>query len=76
VLAAEVEGRGYACGSAAIAAVLWAARDLGAQQATVLRYATSGDVADGAIDGVVGYGAAVLWSAGTTAACAESGRWP
>jgi len=63
VLAAEEEGCGFACGSAAIAAVLWAARELGAQQATVLRYATSGDVADDEIDWVVGYGAAVLWSA-------------
>jgi AmmeMemoRadiSam system protein B len=63
VLAAEAEGAGYACGSAAVAAVLWAARDLGARQATVLRYGTSGDVADAAIDWVVGYGAAALWSA-------------
>jgi AmmeMemoRadiSam system protein B len=65
VLAAEEEGAGFACGSAAIAAVLWAARDLGARQATVLRYGTSGDVVDDAIDWVVGYGAAALWSAAT-----------
>ena len=66
VLAAEQEGAGYACGSAAIAAVLWAARDLGARQATVLRYGTSGDVADDAIDWVVGYGAAALWAHATS----------
>jgi AmmeMemoRadiSam system protein B len=63
VLSAGQEGAGLACGSAAIAAVLWAARDLGAQRAAVLRYGTSGDVAGDAIDWVVGYGAAVLWSA-------------
>jgi AmmeMemoRadiSam system protein B len=49
-----------ACGAAAIAAVLWGARDLGADKATVLRYGTSGDVA-GEHNAVVGYGAAVLW---------------
>jgi AmmeMemoRadiSam system protein B len=71
VLAAEEEGSGFACGSAAIAAVLWAARELGARQATVLRYATSGDVADNGIDWVVGYGAAVLWSAATPASAPD-----
>lgn len=62
VLGAEAEGAGYACGSGAIAAVLWAARDLGADQVTVLRYATSGDVT-GDEDSVVGYGAAAIWQA-------------
>ena len=61
LLAAEEQGAGYACGSAAIAAVLWAARDLGARQAAVLRYGTSGDIPGPAIDWVVGYGAAALW---------------
>lgn len=61
VLSAEDEGAGYACGSAAIAAVLWAARDAGADQATILRYGNSGDVARD-VDWVVGYGAAAIWS--------------
>jgi hypothetical protein len=60
VLAAETEGVGFACGSAAIAAVLWASRDLGAGQVSILRYATSGDVARD-MTWVVGYGAAVIW---------------
>lgn len=37
-------GRCYACGGAAIVAVMAAARALGATRAQVLRYATSGDV--------------------------------
>ncbi len=60
VLATQAEGRGQACGPGAIAAVLWAARALGATQARVVRHATSGDVS-GDFDQVVGYGAAVLW---------------
>ncbi len=59
VLGAEAEGRGEACGAGALAAVLWAARDLGADRARVLRHSTSGDVT-GDLDEVVGYGAAVL----------------
>jgi AmmeMemoRadiSam system protein B len=60
VLAAQAAGRGQACGPGAIAAVLWAARALGATRARVVRHATSGDVS-GDFDQVVGYGAAVLW---------------
>lgn len=60
VLAAEGEGAGYACGRGAIATVLWAAGRLGANQVTILRHATSGDVT-GDYDSVVGYGAAVIW---------------
>src|SRR5206468_2176712 len=60
VLAAEEQGAGSACGIGAIAAVLWAARDLGADRVDVLRYATSGDVT-GDYEAVVGYGAAVIW---------------
>ncbi|MBI4636590.1 MAG: AmmeMemoRadiSam system protein B [Candidatus Rokubacteria bacterium] len=59
VLSAEDERAGFACGSAALAAVLWAARALGADRARVLRHATSGDVT-GDYDRVVGYGAAVV----------------
>ncbi len=60
VIAAEPEGVGYACGSGAIAAVLWACRALGADQVTILHYGTSGDVEHNA-PWVVGYGAAAIW---------------
>ncbi|MEW6567515.1 MAG: AmmeMemoRadiSam system protein B [Chloroflexota bacterium] len=60
VLAAEEEGVGFACGRAAVAAVLWAAKDLGANRVRVLRHATSGDVT-GDYSSVVGYGAAVIF---------------
>jgi AmmeMemoRadiSam system protein B len=56
---AEANGRGYACGLGALAAVLWAARALGADQVRILNHATSGDVT-GDFSSVVGYGAAVL----------------
>ncbi len=55
----ERSGRGYACGLGALAAVMWAARELGADHAQVLRHATSGDIT-GDYTGVVGYGAAVV----------------
>jgi AmmeMemoRadiSam system protein B len=60
VLAAEDDGVGFACGRGAVAAVLWAARDLGADAARVVRHATSGDVT-GDFSSVVGYGAAVIY---------------
>ena len=60
VMDAEMEGVGFACGRGAIAAMLWAARQLGANQVNVLHYATSGDVS-GDYEAVVGYGAAVIW---------------
>lgn len=59
IFAAEASGRGAACGHAAVAAVLWAARALGADTVKVLRHATSGDVT-GDFSSVVGYGAAVI----------------
>ena len=55
----EARGKGYACGLGATAAVLWAARALGADKVQVLNHATSGDVT-GDFSSVVGYGAAVL----------------
>lgn len=65
VLEAEDEGVGFACGRGAIAAVLWAAEELGADRAQVLAYANSGDVT-GDTDSVVGYGAVVIYrSTGT-----------
>ena len=60
ILSAEEEHVGFACGRGAIAAVLWAARALGANQVDILNQATSGDVT-GKYDSVVGYGAAVIW---------------
>lgn len=66
VLAAESDGKGFACGKGAIAAVLWAARDLGATHTRVLKHATSGDVTRD-FDSVVGYGAAVVWKGQGTA---------
>jgi AmmeMemoRadiSam system protein B len=59
VLRAEDEGTGFACGAGALAAVLWAARDLAADQVRILCHATSGDVT-GEHEEVVGYGAAVV----------------
>jgi hypothetical protein len=61
---AERTGRGFACGHAAAAAVLWAAKALGADTVRVLRHATSGDVT-GDNSSVVGYGAAVVLRATT-----------
>ncbi len=59
VFEAERTGKGYACGHAAVAAVLWAARELGADTVKLLNYATSGDVT-GDYSGVVGYGSAAI----------------
>jgi AmmeMemoRadiSam system protein B len=59
VLLADEEGRGFACGKGALAAMLWAARDLGANHVQMLHYATSGDVT-GDFEQVVGYGSAVV----------------
>ena len=59
VLRAEDEGKGYACGRGALAAVMWAAKALGATRAQVLHHATSGDIT-GDFSRVVGYGAAVF----------------
>ena len=59
IFEAERTGKAFACGYAAVAAVLWAARELGANKVQVLRHATSGDVT-GDYSSVVGYGAAVV----------------
>jgi hypothetical protein len=60
VLEAEAEGAGFACGRGAVAAVLWAARSLGADRVRLLDHATSGDVT-GDMASVVGYGSAVIY---------------
>lgn len=59
IIRADELGQGFACGRGALAAILWAARELGADQARVVRHATSGDIT-GDYDRVVGYGAAVI----------------
>jgi len=59
VLQVEEEGKGFACGRNAIAAVLWAAKELGADSVKILKHATSGDVT-GDYSGVVGYAAAII----------------
>jgi hypothetical protein len=51
-----------ACGGGPIVAVMKAARALGAEQATVLRYADSGDEAERNKSRVVGYMSAALWA--------------
>ncbi len=56
----ERRGRGFACGLGAVAAVMWASKELGADRAEVVRYATSGDVT-GDYSQVVGYGAAAFY---------------
>jgi AmmeMemoRadiSam system protein B len=65
VLSAEDEGLGFACGRGAIAAVLWATRDLGADAVKVLHHATSGDVTSD-YSSVVGYGSAVVYKQTTS----------
>jgi AmmeMemoRadiSam system protein B len=55
----ERKGKGYACGLGALTAVMWAARELGANSVKILRHATSGDIT-GDYDSVVGYGAAAI----------------
>jgi AmmeMemoRadiSam system protein B len=59
VLSVEEEGKGFACGRGALAAVLWAAKELGANHVQIVRHATSGEIT-GDYDRVVGYAAAVI----------------
>jgi AmmeMemoRadiSam system protein B len=59
IFEAEQSSRGFACGRAAVASVLWASRALGANRVKILQHATSGDVT-GDLSSVVGYGAAVI----------------
>lgn len=56
----EAESRGFACGLGAIAAVLWAARGLGADTVDILNRANSGDVT-GDRSSVVGYASGVVY---------------
>ena len=59
IFKADSSGTGFACGMAAIAAVLWAAKELGADKVEVLHHSTSADET-GDTSSVVGYGAAVV----------------
>jgi AmmeMemoRadiSam system protein B len=59
IFKAEYNKDGFACGLGALAAVLWAAKDMGADTVKILQHATSGTVT-GDLDRVVGYGAAVV----------------
>lgn len=59
VFRAEFSGSGFACGMAAVAAVLWASLKLGADTVKILNYATSGNIT-GDYSSVVGYGAAAI----------------
>ena len=59
IFEAEQTGKGFACGHAAVAAVEWAAQNLGANKVQLVKHATSGDIT-GDTKSVVGYGAAVI----------------
>lgn len=59
VLEADCSGSGLACGAVSVAAVLVAARELGANAVEVLDYSTSA-AETGDRESVVGYGAAVI----------------
>lgn len=56
---AERDRKGFACGKGGLAAVLWAAKRLGANRAQHLKYAHSGEVT-GDMSRVVGYEAALI----------------
>lgn len=62
VIRVEEERRGFACGRAAIAVVLVAARALGADSVQIVGYSTSAD-STGDTQRVVGYGSAVIYRA-------------
>ncbi len=55
----KAQGKGHACGLAAIATVLWAAQGMGATDVTLLNYDTSAS-STGDTSSVVGYGAAAI----------------
>ncbi|MCC6145999.1 MAG: AmmeMemoRadiSam system protein B [Anaerolineaceae bacterium] len=59
VLEAEETGSGSACGAYAVAAVLWAAQQMGANSVKILHHSTSADET-GDRSRVVGYGAAAI----------------
>lgn len=56
---AEKMGKGFACGLAAVATTLWAAREMGANMVEILHHSTSAKET-GDYSSVVGYGAAAV----------------
>lgn len=62
IISLDQQGKAFACGRAAIAATLVAARELGADTVDVVGYDTSA-TASGDYERVVGYGAAVIYEA-------------
>ncbi len=54
------------CAEGAVVTAMMTARQLGANQVTVLKYANSGDSPSGDKDQVVGYGAVMFWKGETT----------
>ncbi len=59
VLHTDESGKGFACGAGAVAVILWAAQELGAQRVQNLHHSTSADET-GDSSSVVGYGASVI----------------
>ena len=59
VLQAEVNQEGFACGSGAVALILWTAKALGADTVTLLHHSTSAK-SSGDTSSVVGYGALAI----------------
>ncbi|HCS41083.1 MAG TPA: AmmeMemoRadiSam system protein B [Anaerolineaceae bacterium] len=59
VLQAEANQQGFACGSGAVALVLWTAKALGANQVTLLNHSTSARASKDT-SSVVGYGALAI----------------
>jgi AmmeMemoRadiSam system protein B len=59
VLAAERDGKAFACGAGAVAVVLWTAKLLGANVVKILHHSTSANET-GDRSSVVGYGAAAI----------------
>jgi len=59
VFKSEKEGKGFACGLSAIAAALWAAKEMGANKVKLLHHSTSAEQT-GDRSSVVGYGSAVI----------------
>ncbi|MCE1253095.1 MAG: AmmeMemoRadiSam system protein B [Anaerolineae bacterium] len=62
VIETELRGKGFACGIAAVASVLWASRRLGATSVKLLHHSTSSEET-GDLSSVVGYGAAAILKA-------------
>lgn len=63
VIETELKGKGFACGVAAVASMLWAARLLGGTHVQLLHHSTSAEET-GDFGSVVGYGAAAVLKTG------------